>query len=130
MSERLYQKLLAWQQAHRLCLFVYNLTKKFPKDEHWRLVDQIARAVGSVPANIAEGNTRRSLKEKRRYFEIALASLEEVHYHGFLAKDLAYISHDDFQKLDQQIQSIGYLLTKLRASLVIRKLPPSISPIH
>ncbi|HMD97636.1 MAG TPA: four helix bundle protein [Terriglobia bacterium] len=41
-----------------LTVEVYNLTKKFPSSETYRLVSQVTRAAASVPANIAEGNAR------------------------------------------------------------------------
>lgn len=113
---RPYEHLLVWQQAHRLCIDVYVVTKTFPAEERWRLVDQMSRASSSVPANIAEGNAKRSFKEKARYFEIALGSLDELHNHCLLARDLQYISREQFEKFELQINSISYLLTRLRSS--------------
>lgn len=114
MTERPYQKLLVWQQAHQFCLFIYRLTNTFPREERYRLIDQMVRSARSVPTNIAEGNGRRSAGDKRNFFQISLASLEEVHYHGLLARDLGYINNDVFLELDEKVRSIGYLLTKLR----------------
>jgi four helix bundle protein len=116
MIQRPYQQLLVWQQAHALCVQMYQETKSFPLDERRRLVDQICRSASSVPTNIAEGNAKRSFKEKRKYFEIALASLDETHYHCLLAKDLSYISEEQFVGFAEQIKSINILLTRLRES--------------
>lgn len=113
---RPYEHLLVWQQAHHLCIDVYITTKTFPVEERWRLVDQMSRSASSVPANIAEGNAKRSPKEKARYFETALGSLDELHNHCLLARDLTYISSEQFKKFETQINSISYLLTRLRSS--------------
>lgn len=118
MKDRPYQKLLVWQQAHALCLDVYRITKTFPSDERFRLIDQMIRAARSVPTNIAEGCTRRTGPDKRNFFQVSLASLEELHYHALLAKDLAFITEETFLSIDQRVQSIGYLLTRLRNAYI------------
>tara|TARA_B100000965_G_C19281906_1_gene621940 strand:+ start:178 stop:369 length:192 start_codon:yes stop_codon:yes gene_type:complete len=57
-----FQNLVVWQKAHELTLKIYKLTDNFPKEERYRLVDQLCRAASSVPANIAEGKGRYSKK--------------------------------------------------------------------
>ena len=117
MQQRLYQKLIVWRQAHQLCLEIYEITKAFPEIERWRLVDQMCRAAASVPANIAEGNTKISVKEKRKYLRIAEGSLDELHCHCLLARDLGYITSEKFLDFERKINSIGYLLVQLSKSL-------------
>ncbi len=41
------------------------------------LRDQLFRAVTSIPLNLSEGNAKRSIKEKKRFYETAYASLQE-----------------------------------------------------
>ncbi len=118
MQLRPYQKLIAWQEAYRLCLWMYRITNHFPAREQFGLTKQIRRAASSVPINIAEGNIKRSTKEKMYFFETALASLNEVHCESLLAKDLSYISEAEFESTDQHIHRVSYLLTKLRSSFV------------
>ena len=90
--ERPYEKMVVWREAHVLCLRVYELTKKFPPEERFRLVNQMCKSASSVPTNITEGNAKRSTKEKLHFFEIAEASLEELHYQCRLSLDLNYIN--------------------------------------
>ena len=49
-----YRDLKVWQKSYRLCLDLYRITKKFPKEEIYGLTSQIRRAAVSVPSNIAE----------------------------------------------------------------------------
>lgn len=73
---RPYQQLIVWQNAHALCVRVYRLSKTFPADEHFRLVDQLCRAVSSVPTNLAEGSSRRTGANQARLYDRAKTSLE------------------------------------------------------
>jgi len=72
-------------------LEIYKLTRNFPKDERFRIVDQICRAAISVPTNIAEGTGRHSKKEFLQFLYIARGSVEEIKYLLLLAKDLNYL---------------------------------------
>ncbi len=116
MHERPHHKLIAWKEAYSLCLGMYVVTKSLPTEERFALGDQIRRSATSVPLNIAEGNAKRTPKEKRRYFEIALASLEELHCQISIARDLQYLSKDTFTKIDDHMNRVSYLLTRLRGS--------------
>jgi four helix bundle protein len=82
--------LIVWQKSHQLVLAVYKLTDNFPTHEAFGLTSQLRRAAVSIPANIAEGFKRRSKQEKKRFLNIAQASLEECRYYLILAKDLKY----------------------------------------
>lgn len=117
MHERPYEKLVVWQEAYKLCLFIYKVSKAFPADERFGVTNQMRRAAYSVPMNIAEGNEKRSKKEKEHFLEIAHASLEELHCVSRLSCDLKYLHTQDFQKIDDYIQRISYLLIKLRSAI-------------
>lgn len=116
MYQRPHEKLVTWQEAYRLALFVYTITRTFPTEERYCLVSQMRRAGYSVPMNIAEGNAKRTPKEKRKFFDISKGSLEELHCQGRLAMDLGYITVHQFQELDDRIQRVSFLLSKLRTS--------------
>lgn len=118
MRIRPYQKLIAWQEAHQLCLLAYRATKLFPMDERFALVDQMRRSSSSVPTNIAEGNSRRTKKDHAKFLTIAVASLEELHYQFLLARDLEYITEEQYNAADDHIQRTGFLIGRLRASLL------------
>jgi four helix bundle protein len=100
-----------------LCLAVYASVKKLPAEEKYRLSDQMCRSAYSIPMNIAEGNARRTKKDKSHFFLMALSSLEELHYQFRLASDLLYISQNDHEIIKGQIRKVSYLLTRLRTSI-------------
>ena len=116
MTQRPYEKLIVWQEAYKLHLWIYSLTEKFPKKEQYSLVKQMRTAAYSVPMNIAEGNAKRTPKHKCQFFEIGLGSLEELHCQTRMACDLHYITEEEFHKTDEHINRVSYLLTRLRAA--------------
>jgi hypothetical protein len=62
-----HRDLIAWQKAMELAAAVYKLSKNFPKEELSGLTSQLGRAAVSIPANIAEGQGRRSKTEFRQF---------------------------------------------------------------
>ena len=80
-----FQKLDVWQRAHQLTLRVYRAARAFPREEMYRLTDQLCRAASSVAANIAEGTGRNTLKDYLQFLYTARGSIEETKYHLILA---------------------------------------------
>jgi four helix bundle protein len=85
-----FKDLEVWQVGHELVLEVYRLTRGFPREETYGLTSQLRRSAVSVPANIAEGFTRKTTVDKLRFLNIAQGSLEETRYYLLLARDLHY----------------------------------------
>ena len=73
-----HQKLDVFITAKSFTLECYKLTKSLPSEERFNMVQQIRRAALSVCLNIAEGSSRKSLVERKRYFEIARGSIIEM----------------------------------------------------
>ncbi len=105
--------LTAWQQAHKLALCVYKLTKSYPDDERYGLISQLRRAASSVTANLAEGYDRYYHKEKARFYLLARGSAAEVHNFLILSKDLMYIDEETFEQLSPLVVSVRQLLSGL-----------------
>ena len=101
-----YTKIEAWKAADDLAVAVYQVTKRFPKEEMYGLTSQIRRCSYSVPANIAEGSARESRKDYLHFLYIARGSLTETQYFVHLAKRLDYLTEDEFIKLSQLIKSV------------------------
>ena len=58
-----YKDLEVWQIGMDVVVIIYQLTDKFPKEERYGLINQLKRAVVSIPSNIAEGHARQYQKE-------------------------------------------------------------------
>lgn len=112
-----FQKLDVWQRAHQLTLRVYRAARAFPREEMYRLTDQLCRAASSVAANIAEGTGRNTLKEYLQFLYTARGSIEETKYHLILAKDLGYLPADAFNELMEGYNEVGKMLNGLIKSL-------------
>ena len=67
-----------FQESKKLTLECYRITKDFPKDEKFAMVQQMRRAALSAYLNIAEGCSRKSESERRRFFEISRGSVIEL----------------------------------------------------
>lgn len=106
-------KLRVLLQAHGFVLKIYKLTNKFPKEEKFRLINQICRSASSVPANIAEGNCRQSKKEFIQFLYQAKGSLSETQYHLLLAKDLGLIDTKTYTDLINESDEIGKMISGL-----------------
>jgi len=89
-AAKTFRDLLVWQKAHRFVLSIYHITKTFPKSEIYGLTSQLRRAAVSIPANIAEGFGKKSIKDKMRFLDISRGSLEECRYYLILVKDIGY----------------------------------------
>ncbi|MDY6785928.1 MAG: four helix bundle protein [Cyanobacteriota bacterium] len=110
-----FQNLIVWQKSHKFVLDVYLLSKDFPKSEMYGLTSQLRRAAVSIPANIAEGFKRRSVKEKARFMNIAQSSLEECRYYLILVQDLEYASTIE---LATQLEEVSRLLDSYTRKIV------------
>jgi len=72
---RNFKNIKAWKHANDLAVVVYSKTKVFPKEEMYGLSSQLRRAAVLVPANIAEGAGRGTLREYLHFLYIARGSL-------------------------------------------------------
>jgi four helix bundle protein len=90
MATTCFTQLRVWQEAHRVTLSVYAITRQFPEEERFGLAAQMRRCAVSVPANVAEGFARRHAADKARFYNIAEASAEELKYFCMLSRDLKY----------------------------------------
>lgn len=108
-----WRKLKIWERSHELALHVYKLSSKFPKEETYALTSQIRRSATSVPANIVEGQSRKTQKEYVQFLYNARGSLEETRYFLLLAKDLLYISNEIYFDLEGNYEEVSRMLNSL-----------------
>ncbi|MFC1780548.1 four helix bundle protein [Patescibacteria group bacterium] len=105
--------LLAWQEGHNLVLLIYEVTKRFPKDELYSLTNQIRRSAVSVTSNIAEGFGKLSYKEKLHYYYNTHGSLIELKNQIIIAKDVGYITNKIYNQLMEAADCTHRLLQGL-----------------
>ena len=108
-----FRKLNVWENAHALTLGIYLASNQFPRDELFALTNQLRRATSSIGANIAEGCGRSSQKEFHFFLSVAIGSASEVEYFLLLAKDLNYVSKNDYEKLNEQVNEVKRKLISL-----------------
>ena len=110
-------KLNVYQQTKLLTIECYKVTKLLPSDEKFGMVSQLRRAALSVHLNLAEGASRKSLAERKRYYEISRGSLIEVDTAIGIAFELQYITSTEIQVLGEVIINTFKLLSGLIAQV-------------
>lgn len=109
------------REAHKLVIEIYRVTRQFPKEEQFGLTTQLRRAAVSITSNIAEGFSRNSYKEKLQFYAMALGSLTEVQNQLLIARDIGYLSKEDFlilAELSVTINKLANGLIKKTKSLI------------
>ena len=96
-------KLNVFGFSKALTLECYRITIQFPNHEKFAMVQQIRRSAISVHLNIAEGCSRKSLAERKRFFEIARGSVIEIDTAFDIAQELGYTTTLDLQTLGYNI---------------------------
>ena len=94
-----FEDLEIWKEARDMRNQISKLVKVFPKEEKYRLSDQLIRASRSVTANLAEGYGRFHYKENIQFCRQARGSLFELIDHLTVALDEKYINTDEFNSL-------------------------------
>lgn len=84
----------------------YGLSKDLKLPPH--LMDQFLRASSSVALNLAEGNAKRSPKEKLRFYEIAHGSFREA----ATILEIAGISDPQLMEISDRLGANLYRLTR------------------
>ena len=112
-----YKELKVWQKSYQLCVEIYSITKRFPREERYGLTSQIRRAAVSVPSNIAEGYGRKTTPEYMRSLYIAYGSNCKFETQKLLSRDLAYIKDTEAEELLDKIGEVERMLKALIRSL-------------
>ncbi|MDM1044982.1 four helix bundle protein [Myroides sp. 1354] len=108
-----FEKLTVWQNARNTTKTIYLLTRKFPEEEKFGLVSQLRRAMTSVTANIAEGISRSTSKDKHRMLNISYSSAIEVINFLILCLDLELITEEEYLDLRKKLEHITNQLYSL-----------------
>ncbi|MBI3601128.1 MAG: four helix bundle protein [Nitrospinae bacterium] len=105
-----FRNLDVWKKGKEIRIFIFNLVKKFPDEEKYRLVDQMIRASRSVTANIAEGYGRYNYQDNIRFCRQSRGSIFELLDHIEVALECVYINNEEYLKLQANIEEILAIL--------------------
>ena len=100
-----HQKLDIFQFSRSFVGECFRITKELPAEERYNLVSQIRRAALSVYLNIAEGASRKSGVERKRFYEVARGSVIEIDAALEVVEDMGYIKKEKMEQL-------GFLMIK------------------
>ena len=115
MHQFSFEKLEVWQLARKLTVDIYKISQSFPSEEKFLLTSQLRRAAMSVGANISEGSTRTTSKDKAHFTTIAYSSLMELFNHLMIATDQKYITENDLVNFREQIKNLAVKLSNLKS---------------
>lgn len=105
-----HKELKVWKLSLDLTVAIYDLTNSFPEYERLGLGYQLRRSAVSVASNIAEGSSRSSVKERKRFYEIACSSLVELDTQLEIAVRLNYFRDP---KIDEMSDHLNYCFAML-----------------
>jgi four helix bundle protein len=111
-----FEKLGAWQQARLLVIKIYNLTRNYPQEEKFGIVNQMRRAAISVCSNLAEGSSRKTVKDQALFYNISFSSLMELLNQLIISVDLGWLQNEPFQEIRSEIENVAYKINALRNS--------------
>lgn len=123
MEMKPHQNLVAWQVSCQLVKELYLATALFPASEKFGIVSQIRRAAISIPANIAEGAGRQSMKEYQHFLSISMGSVSELDTLLIVSKSIGYLKENEFQDYTIRLEHISKLIHGL-----IKKIKSRITP--
>lgn len=105
-----YRDLDIWKNGIEVANSIYDITKKFPKDELFGLGIQMRRSAVSISSNIAEGFARQYNKEYKQFLFVALGSCSELETQIIVGSDQGYYSKEIkeslLEKLDHESRMI------------------------
>ena len=111
---RHFRDLEVYRRAFAAALRIFEITKSFPDEERFSLVDQIRRASRSVCSNLAEG------WRKRKYIAVfknkvtdSMSEASETQCWLEFSFACKYIDEDTFSKLDNEYEKIIAMLNSM-----------------
>lgn len=109
-----YEDLEVYERSYRRAMDILHLGVKFPKEEKYSLTSQIIRSSSSISANISEGWAKREYENifKQHLIHSPGSTTETQTWLSF-ATDCQYISKDEFDEFDKEVNEISMMLTKL-----------------
>jgi len=117
---RNFRTLDIWKNGISIVKQIYILSKRLPSEEKFGMRSQITRASVSIPSNIAEGCSRNSEMEFKRFLEISIGSLFEVETQLIICQELGFIPREDLKEIleliTKEARMINSLINKIKTA--------------
>jgi four helix bundle protein len=111
-----HESLDVYKVARQIVIEVYKTSKSWPPEERYAMIGQVRRAATSVKFNLAEGSSRKSKKDRCRFYEIARGSIVEIDSVYESAVDLEYNKREELQEVGTLVKRCFSMVTNLIAS--------------
>ena len=112
-----FENLVAWQWGKNLAVDVYRTTRKGELCRDFGLSGQMQRAAVSVPSNIAEAYERGSPAEFHHGLSNAKGSCAELRTQLYIARDIGYLSTEEFAPLIGRAEEAARIIGALRSAV-------------
>ena len=111
---RSFQELIVYQKARAVAKRIFEVTRKFPKEEMYALTDQARRSSRSVGAQITEAWAKRRY-EKHFVSKLTDADGEQQETQHWIetALDCGYLSEEDIATFNSDLAEIGRMLNSM-----------------
>lgn len=109
-----FKQLLIWQNGIQITKLVYQQLEKIPRNARYELESQMIRSAISIPSNIAEGSSRSSAKDYKRFLEISLGSAYELETQLILTLEVHGVNTESIiSEVHSEQKMIASLINKL-----------------
>jgi len=112
-----FEKLEVWQRVRKFVKRIYEVTSANPKEEQFGLTQHTRKSAVSILSNLAEGSSRFSKVDFKRFIQVSIGSLYETVSQLFVALDNCYLTKNIFNELYNESEIIAKMLSNLSSSL-------------
>ncbi len=117
---RNFRSLNIWKEGIEIVKKIYKLAELLPAEEKFGLKSQICRAAISIPSNIAEGCSRNSEIEFKRFLEIAIGSSFELETQLIIIDELEFVTKEHLNPILELLNNVqkmsNSLINKIKAN--------------
>ena len=111
-----FEKLDVYKDAIEFANEIYNVTKRFPRDEMFGITNQVRRAATSVSQNVAEGSGR-TKKDFAHFLDMARTSPYECIPLLKISTIQSYINAEEYSRLYEKCNALAKRLNALKGSI-------------
>lgn len=114
-----FRELRIWRKGMDLVKQVYLVAEQLPSEEKFALRSQVTRAAVSIPSNIAEGSSRQSDLDYKRFLEMSLGSAFELETQILIVQELSLIPNpESLTSLISELQDEQRMINGLISTLI------------